>query len=407
MRWLAVLLMSVSGSGCWILTDKDVCEARANSDLALSQECQDLLGITTGKTPPQTTETDADVDADSDADTDADTDSDTDTDPTYTDGSGHSGTVMTTASTADTGDSGTPPNDTGHTGSVPTGDTSETGGAGDTGSPCTELDWYEDLDGDGHGGNGSVVQQCDTPGPGWFEEATDCNDADADIHPGADEFCDYYYVDSNCDGDADAGAIDAPTWCEDNDHDAWGSYLGAITACTSPFDGTTQCGDCDDADAGMNPGETEIPGDAIDQDCDGVDDLFQLCLEVDPSVTGTVTVYVYETQIGAGGDTYWVDPTAVPLVPNSVPFAEGDAASPICGDIALVPYVSGHRLQLLGVWNNGGVDESLDDVVAGVSFTTRVSEVTLGGVVISSCGHDDFTACGTPSDFDCTFCSMP
>ena len=36
-------------------------------------------------------------------------------------------------------------------------------------------------------------------------------------------------------------------------------------------DGYSECIDCDDGDAGVNPGETEIPGDGIDQDCDGND----------------------------------------------------------------------------------------------------------------------------------------
>ena len=31
------------------------------------------------------------------------------------------------------------------------------------------------------------------------------------------------------------------------------------------------CSDCDDGDAGVNPGATDIPDDGLDQDCDGVD----------------------------------------------------------------------------------------------------------------------------------------
>jgi MYXO-CTERM domain-containing protein len=30
-------------------------------------------------------------------------------------------------------------------------------------------------------------------------------------------------------------------------------------------------GDCDDGDAGVHPAADEVPGDGVDQDCDGVD----------------------------------------------------------------------------------------------------------------------------------------
>ncbi|MDP7112700.1 MAG: DUF2341 domain-containing protein, partial [Myxococcota bacterium] len=78
----------------------------------------------------------------------------------------------------------------------------------------------------------------------------DCDDADADVYPGADETCNF--VDDDCDGDIDEG------W--DADGDGW----------------TTCDGDCNDTLFEVNPGATEIC-DQIDNDCDGdVDEGFDL-----------------------------------------------------------------------------------------------------------------------------------
>jgi Putative metal-binding motif/FG-GAP repeat len=59
-----------------------------------------------------------------------------------------------------------------------------------------QFTWYADYDNDGYGDAYSSQTGC-APTTGFIEDATDCNDVDASVHPGAEEACG---VDSNCDG---------------------------------------------------------------------------------------------------------------------------------------------------------------------------------------------------------------
>ncbi|MDP2313140.1 MAG: MopE-related protein [Pseudomonadota bacterium] len=59
------------------------------------------------------------------------------------------------------------------------------------------LDVYADLDGDGYGDAASRVRGC--AGDGWTEDDADCDDALAEVHPGAVEECGNDR-DDNCDG---------------------------------------------------------------------------------------------------------------------------------------------------------------------------------------------------------------
>src|SRR4051812_49709061 len=75
---------------------------------------------------------------------------------------------------------------------------------------------------------------------------TDCNDADAQVHPGATEIP-YNGIDDDC---------DPATRDDDLDGDGFGKHTG---------------GDCNDQDPKVHPGADEIPYDGIDQDCSGSD----------------------------------------------------------------------------------------------------------------------------------------
>ncbi len=143
------------------------------------------------------------------------------------------------------------------------------------------IDWFNDTDLDGYGDPADSQSSCVQPA-GYVLAGTDCNDADAAINPAADEICDGS-VDEDCDGDiddADSSVTDPSTWYADSDGDLYGDALGATAiACVQPGGFSGSSADCDDADAAIFPGATEVC-DGEDNDCDGdVDDA-------DSDVTG-------------------------------------------------------------------------------------------------------------------------
>jgi ELWxxDGT repeat protein len=67
--------------------------------------------------------------------------------------------------------------------------------------------FYRDADGDGYGNNAVTTQACSAPS-GYVNDNTDCNDANAAVHPGATETCNG--IDDNCDGQEDEGCPISP-----------------------------------------------------------------------------------------------------------------------------------------------------------------------------------------------------
>jgi len=91
----------------------------------------------------------------------------------------------------------------------------------------------------------------------------DCDDGDAQIHPGKEETCDG--IDNNCDGQIDEGTT--RTFYTDADGDGFGSPDLPFEACELPEGASEFDGDCDDSDPNRNPDEAEVC-DGIDNDCD-------------------------------------------------------------------------------------------------------------------------------------------
>ena len=132
---------------------------------------------------------------------------------------------------------------------------------------------YVDADNDGfRTTDGAIVdsESIDCSGDGVANADapdTDCDDGNADVNPGmGDAIGDE--LDADCDGfemcyaDLDGDGYRTSEVVESEDADC---------ADEGEANRDAPLVDCDDSRAGVNPGAEEIPGDGVDQDCDGVD----------------------------------------------------------------------------------------------------------------------------------------
>ena len=160
----------------------------------------------------------------------------------------------------------------------------------DTDPPCQLVKWFVDADGDGHGDPYAMVEDCVQPS-GYVDNYTDCDDADADAHPGST-----WYADTDGDGfgdpatelarcqrplahvsnaddcdDSDAGRNPDSVWYVDSDADGFGDPDAAVPSCDTTGAEVPDGTDCDDGDALIHPERVEIC-DAIDNNCNGLVD---------------------------------------------------------------------------------------------------------------------------------------
>ena len=159
-------------------------------------------------------------------------------------------------------------------------------GSVDPGTSADALTWYSDSDEDGFGDPSAPQQACTQPS-GAVSDASDCDDADGSVNPDATEVCDS--VDNDCDGSVDpATSADAATWYQDSDGDGYGDASTTTTACTQPSGSVSDDTDCDDSDAQVNPGATEIC-DGADTDCDSSTSEVGMVTWTDSSGSSDVT----------------------------------------------------------------------------------------------------------------------
>jgi len=130
-------------------------------------------------------------------------------------------------------------------------------------TPIILYTWYKDTDGDLYGNPNDSTEASSRPS-GYVSNNGDCNDNSAGIHPGGTETANDG-IDQDCDGS------DSKTWYADTDGDGFGTAGNSTEAPSQPSEFVADNTDCDDTNADINPGKTEIAGDGIDQDCNGAD----------------------------------------------------------------------------------------------------------------------------------------
>jgi MYXO-CTERM domain-containing protein len=140
----------------------------------------------------------------------------------------------------------------------------------------------------------------DADGDG-YDTSTDCDDTDATAHPGGTEICDAADADEDCSGfadDLDAAVTGQTAYYVDDDGDGYGTAVTTLF-CDLPATGYAAVGgDCDDTEAGTNPGAAEVCDAAdVDEDCDGASD------DADTSASGQSPFYVDSDGDGYGGTT--------------------------------------------------------------------------------------------------------
>ena len=171
-------------------------------------------------------------------------------------------------------------------------------------SAASASTWYADGDGDGFGDSGARAAACLQPS-GFVSSATDCDDGERAVYPGASEVCDG--LDNDCDSltdDDDPGRLLASTtrWYDDLDADGYGDASASTQACDAPSAAVADDTDCDDGDAAVNPGASEDCDD-LDNDCDGVvDQVVYFESDLDGGLPSGIVLNGDATWVRAGSD---------------------------------------------------------------------------------------------------------
>ncbi|HQE72809.1 MAG TPA: putative metal-binding motif-containing protein, partial [Myxococcota bacterium] len=134
--------------------------------------------------------------------------------------------------------------------------------------------WYYDLDGDGYGDDQNFKCLCGAQGSYSVSKGGDCDDSNDLVNPGQQEIC-HDGIDNDCSGSQnDEGARHCTWFHEDKDRDGWGTKLRKCL-CFGEGDFTAEPQsdyDCDDNNSDVYPKRTEICGNGIDDNCDGITD---------------------------------------------------------------------------------------------------------------------------------------
>ncbi len=131
--------------------------------------------------------------------------------------------------------------------------------------------YYMDFDSDTWGDTADMKCLCDATGHYTATRGGDCNDGNLDINPGKAEECNG--VDDNCSGATDEeGTPGCRHYYYDLDRDSYGTTATPKCLCVASYPWSAlRTGDCNDSEAGINPGMAETCN-TKDDNCDTVTD---------------------------------------------------------------------------------------------------------------------------------------
>lgn len=244
--------------------------------------------------------------------------------------------------------------------------------------------YYEDLDGDGFGTPNSKFPSClpDPPG-GFVANNLDCDDNNPDISPNAVEICDD--LDNDCNGLVD-DEIAQFSYYLDLDGDGRGSQDSSILSChvTAPAGYVANSDDCDDSNAAIYAGATEIC-DNLDNDCNGPADdglaILEYYVDADGDGFGdpadTLQTCTGILPVGFVGNALDCDDTNAAINPDAVEIIDGIDNN--CDGL-----VGTSDLTLLVKTYPNPVRESLTIVLAEVPGMAEVQISTMDGMLLKT-----------------------
>ncbi|GMV17663.1 MAG: hypothetical protein HS104_12565 [Polyangiaceae bacterium] len=243
--------------------------------------------------------------------------------------------------------------------------------------------WYQDSDGDGYGNQSATQTACAQP-TGYVAASPvfDCKDNDKTINPQAIELCDG--IDNNCVNGIDEGSI--ATYV-DADGDGFGDSAGTVQYLCKVTTGRADNNqDCNDKNKAINPDATEIPGNSIDENCDGKDtSAGTLCGYKTYSATtlpdyflGIFSTADKNTGGPMGANYYWEDHEISATAGQTFTIFETKAY-----DSAVVPrlYVNGPNSCTAGTLTSFAVSQGNP---AGAHLATRVISNATAGYYVAS-----------------------
>ena len=242
--------------------------------------------------------------------------------------------------------------------------------------------WYRDDDADKYGIDDDTMVQCYAPS-GYAAMGGECDDTDSAVNPAATEVCDG--IDNDCEGNVDgADATDASTYYADLDHDATGDPTNTQAACTQPSGYVVDDTDCDDDNAAVYLGATEICGDGEINDCGSTaEDALTACglgpsmdlADADAMLLGTTGGDEAGYAVAGPGD---VDGDGTPDLLVGAAYQDGaDSDAGVAYLVTATPSGS----QSLG---------SVATALWGVAAQDYAGEAVAGAGDVNADGYDDF-----------------